>query len=143
MTREELITNLKYTMKKHENDTVRTFGTNISVMCKDVLDYLEQEPTYVSELTQKAYEDGKKDGYVQAKIEQEPKSEWQKDHEILKAYSDGANEVLDKISAEIEQNAYPIVHGVNNHELGMTLYGINQVFDKYKAESEPQESEEL
>lgn len=25
--------------------------------------------------------------------------------------------------AEIEQNAYPIVHGVNNHELGMTLYG--------------------
>jgi hypothetical protein len=33
----------------------------------------------------------------------EPKSEWQQDHEILKAYSDGANEVLDKIRAEIEQ----------------------------------------
>jgi len=44
MTREELIRNLKYTMKKHENDTVSTFGTNISLMCKDVLDYLEQEP---------------------------------------------------------------------------------------------------
>ena len=44
--------------------------------------------------------------------------------------------VLDKIRAEIEQNAYPIVHGVNNHELGMTLYGILQIFDKYKAESE-------
>lgn len=44
--------------------------------------------------------------------------------------------VLDKIRAEIEQNAYPIVHGVNNHELGMTLYGILQIIDKYKAESE-------
>jgi hypothetical protein len=47
--------------------------------------------------------------------------------------------VIDKIRAEIEQNAYPIVHGVNNHELGMTLYGILQVFDKYKAESENKE----
>lgn len=44
--------------------------------------------------------------------------------------------VLGKIRAEIEQNAYPIVHGVNNHELGMTLHGILQVIDKYKAESE-------
>ena len=41
-------------------------------------------------------------------------------------------EVLDKIRAEIEQNAYPIVHGVNNHEKGMTLYGVLQVIDKYK-----------
>ena len=39
---------------------------------------------------------------------------------------------LDKIRAEIEQNSYPIVHGVNNHELGMTLYGILQVIDKYR-----------
>lgn len=45
-------------------------------------------------------------------------------------------EVLDKIRAEIEQNAYPIVHGVNNHEKGMTLYGVLQIIDKYKAESE-------
>jgi len=44
--------------------------------------------------------------------------------------------ILDKIRTEIEQNAYPIVHGVNNHELGMTLYGILQIIDKYKAESE-------
>lgn len=44
MTREELIRNLKYTIKKHENDKVPTFGTNISIMCKDILDYLEQEP---------------------------------------------------------------------------------------------------
>ena len=44
MTREELIRNLKYTMEKHKNDKVNTFDTNISVMCKDILDYLEQEP---------------------------------------------------------------------------------------------------
>lgn len=34
-------------------------------------------------------------------LEQETRSEWEQDHEILKAYSDGANEVLDKIRAEI------------------------------------------
>lgn len=32
-------------MEKHKNDTVNTFDTNISVMCKDILDYLEQEPS--------------------------------------------------------------------------------------------------
>ena len=42
--------------------------------------------------------------------------------------------IIDKIRAEIEQNAYPIVHGVNNHEKGMTLYGILQVIDKYRGE---------
>ena len=40
--------------------------------------------------------------------------------------------ILDKIRTEIEQNAYPIVHGVNNHENGMTLYGILQIIDKYR-----------
>jgi len=43
-------------------------------------------------------------------------------------------DILDKIRAEIERNAYPIVHRVNNSELGMTLYEILQVFDKYKTE---------
>ena len=44
MTREELIRNFTYVMKKHENDVLLTFDTNISLMCKDILDYLEQEP---------------------------------------------------------------------------------------------------
>ena len=44
MTREEIIRNLKYTMEKHKNDTVSTFEINISAMCKDILDCLEQEP---------------------------------------------------------------------------------------------------
>lgn len=62
-----------------------------------------------------------------------------KQERILRTGRDGLQDVLDKIRAEIEQNAYPIVHGVNNHELGMTLYGILQVIDKYKAESEGEE----
>ena len=47
-------------------------------------------------------------------------------------YKDCTDCILDKIRAEIEENAYPIVHGVNNHEKGMTLYGILQVIDKYR-----------
>ena len=44
---------------------------------------------------------------------------------------------IDAIRHEIEQNAYPIVHGVNNHEKGMTLYGILQIIDKHtKGEQE-------
>lgn len=37
---------------------------------------------------------------------------------------------------EIEQNAYPIVHGANNHDMGMTLNGIFQVLDKLITEVE-------
>ena len=44
---------------------------------------------------------------------------------------------LDSVREEIERNAYPIVHGVNNHEKGMTLYGILQVLDNIgKGDSE-------
>ena len=56
--------------------------------------------------------------------------------DFVNAYSDEgvttADDVLDKIRAEIEANAYPIVHGVNNHEKGMTLYGILQIIDRYR-----------
>lgn len=51
-------------------------------------------------------------------------------------YAQAKRDLLDEIKAEIEQNAYPIVHGVNNHEKGMTLYGILEIIDKYRAESE-------
>ena len=54
---------------------------------------------------------------------------------ILDAVQNGMP--FDDVKAEIEQNAYPIVHGVNNHEKGMTLYGILQVLDNIgNAESE-------
>lgn len=41
MNKEELIRNLKYTERKHRNDTVDTFDTDISMMCSDVLRVLE------------------------------------------------------------------------------------------------------
>lgn len=43
MDREQIIQNLKYEIEKHKNDKVDTFATNISMMCKDILDYLENE----------------------------------------------------------------------------------------------------
>ena len=41
MTAEELIKNLEYTEKKHKNDIVNTFDTNISMMCTDILRVLK------------------------------------------------------------------------------------------------------
>ena len=41
MNKEELIRNLRYTEKKHRNDIVNTFDTDISMMCSDVLKVLE------------------------------------------------------------------------------------------------------
>ncbi|MBO7734249.1 MAG: hypothetical protein J6S67_16915 [Methanobrevibacter sp.] len=71
-------------------------------------------------------------------LQQEPKSEWQQDHEILKAYSDGANEVLDKIRAEIEQ-AYCKVTNDYDHGRNYGLYMAIQIIDKYKAEGSGEE----
>lgn len=71
-------------------------------------------------------------GNLQGCLEFRQLVEWLKE---LKENKD----MLNNLAAEIEQNAYPIVHGVNNHEKGMTLYGIMQIIDKYRAESEDKE----
>ena len=55
-----------------------------------------------------------------------------KQWEYDRGYDKGKADILDVIREEIEQNSYPIVHGVNNHEKGMTLYGILQIIDKYR-----------
>lgn len=61
MTKEEIIRNLKYTMEKHKNDTVHTFDTNILVMCKDILDYFEEQDLCADAVEQlKNYTHGKK-----------------------------------------------------------------------------------
>lgn len=67
-------------------------------------------------------------------MKQEPKSEWEQDHAILKAYSDGVNEVLDKIRAEIEAKCYITVG--REDDGAITLYDVFEIIDKYKAESE-------
>lgn len=62
-------------------------------------------------------------------LEQEPKSEWEHDHEILRAYANGANEILGKIRAEINTMCGDIE----------TIADVLAIFDKYKAESEGNE----
>ena len=83
-------------------------------------------------------------------LEQESKSEWQKDHEILKAYSDGANEILDKIRAEIAKYgsimvSYAITKDTKTDKgieklvsdvLKEAKEQVLEIIDKYKGESE-------
>ena len=66
-----------------------------------------------------------------------PKSEWEQDHAILKAYSDGGNEVLDKIRAEIEAKCCITVGRENDGAI--TLHDVFEILDKYKAEKEQTE----
>jgi len=89
-----------------------------------------------------------RDTVEEMKQEQEPKSEWEHDHEILKAYADGANEVLDKIRAEIETkygqcDICEYFEDYDYEENDISEYrpigdiaDILQILDKYKAESE-------
>ena len=58
MTKEELIRNLKYTMKKHKNDKLDTFGTDITQLCKDVLSVLEQDTQQVEPQERISVKDG-------------------------------------------------------------------------------------
>lgn len=88
-------------------------------------------------------------------LEQESESEWRKDHEILKAYSDGANGALEEIRAEIaeeKEHAYADFEQYKVEYLGQDWedaldglpqddfrYGMERCIDiinKYKAESE-------
>lgn len=70
----------------------------------------------------------------------EPKSEWEHDHEILKAYSDGANGVLEEVRAEIEMYEADcrLQGGTDECEkCNSNVFGsIYRIIDKYKAESE-------
>lgn len=53
------------------------------------------------------------------------------DYELIcKAESTVSLDKVKQAREEIEQNAYPIVYGTNNHDMGMTLNGIFQALDK-------------
>lgn len=145
MTREEAIKNIK----EH------CYFANLIPQAKEALDMaieaLEQEPC-CNCIEFKRY--AKEMGF---EIEREPKSEWQKDHEILKAYSDGANGVLDELRAEIaeeKEHAYADFEQYKVEYLGQDWedaldslpqdefrYGMERCIDiinKYKTESEEQ-----
>lgn len=63
----------------------------------------------------------------------EKKSEWEHDHEILKAYSDGASAVLDKVRAEIEERKLNS-GGEPNRELAFNV--CLQIIDGYMTEED-------
>ena len=84
-------------------------------------------------------------------LEQEPKSEWQHDHEVLKAYSDGANDILDKIRAEIEEEYgdYDICewfadydyeeNDISEYQQVGDVSDILAIIDKYRVEGRDKE----
>lgn len=65
------------------------------------------------------------------------KSECEHDHEILKAYSDGANEVLNKIRAEIDEQ-YDRVHPYDISCAEGLEMALN-IVDKFMAEGSGEE----
>lgn len=83
---------------------------------------MKQGLTYTSQIAQKAYEDGKKDGYVQAKLEQE--------------------QVLDKIKAKILEKCFNVPYKNQAFDYGLKIVkwsDVREILDKYKAESEDKE----
>ena len=68
--------------------------------------------------------------YMDSVNPQKPKSECEHDHEILKAYSDGASAVLDKVRAEIDGL-------LNDEDNSMYAHGVMdclEIIDKYAEE---------
>ena len=65
MTREEAIEFGKMWLELQEDCK----DSNTYEFFKMAIEALQQKPTYTSEIAQKVYEDGKKDGYIQRKIE--------------------------------------------------------------------------
>ena len=46
--------------------------------------------------------------------------------------------VIDRIKQSVKEHSYHIVHGINNHDEGMTVQGFYQVIDEESAK-DPQE----
>ena len=110
--------------------------------CKKIIKALEQEPCNDAISRQAAIDaltktsgirgDALKALYDLPPVTPQPKSEWQHDHEILKAHSDGANAVLDKIRAEIVD----LGRRTMNDNRASGIWACRDIIDKYKAESE-------
>ena len=71
--------------------------------------------------------------YMDSVNPQKPKSECEHDHEILKAYSDGASAVLDEVRAEIEERKLNS-GGEPNRELAFNV--CLQIIDGYMTEED-------
>ena len=98
---------------QHGEEQLKIFGGTHREFIEMALKALKQEPC---ELVQKAYEDGKKDGYVQAKVEQElcddcisrqavidiVNSDWK--YEGLESYIENLPSAMPKCPPQDEQN---------------------------------------
>ena len=112
---------LRKCAKEHENDNTFTGHIIVSDLCRDTANLLET-------------------------LERDPKSEYQQDHELLKAYLDGTNEVLDKLRAEIEQlptktrinwdGCCPDIDYPEIEYVDITKKKFLDIIDKYKTKSE-------
>lgn len=76
-------------------------------------------------------------------LEQEPKSEWEHDHEILKAYSDGASEVLDKIRFDLYKLYNDRPSDYNHSQRTELFCEVIKILDKYTAESAHDVAQEI
>ena len=100
---------------------------------KAVLNTLENMDRALDEdRTVENYKDLLRECYkVLPSVTPKPKSECEHDHEILKAYSDGASAVLDNVRAEIEERKLNS-GGEPNRELAFNV--CLQIIDKYAEE---------
>lgn len=87
MTREEAIEFGKMWLELQEDCK----DSNTYEFFKMAIEALQQEPTYTSEVAQKAYEDGKKDGYIERKIETIAENDLRVDCISRKAVIDAIN----------------------------------------------------
>lgn len=149
MNKKEIIRNLKYTMEKHKNDRVDTFGTNISLMCKDILDYLEQEPCgkdinvpATDCISRQMAIDSLGEcpmNWTDSEGEVTAERDWKDTVEMLKSLPSVTpqpkTEVLDKIRAEVKAlpNANPSYSGYIDV---VDREDVLEIIDKYKTESE-------
>lgn len=118
MVREEAITVLKAFMENPLFSEVHKAAFNIAI--HDIKAYHDWNINNLILVNKDNYEP----------IEQEP-TEWEQDHEILKAYSDGANDMLDKIYADIQK-----LRGCSCSCSDGIIDDIEDILDKYKTESE-------
>ena len=114
---------------KSIREWMQIIASEDAISRKAVLDVTWEEPSYTDALNVLTE--------VRDKVKalppvnpQEPKSECEHDHEILKAYSDGASDVLDEIKADIEQECK--VESEHPYEQG--LRRALEIIDRYRAE---------
>lgn len=90
-----MIRQLRRTAKKHENETVHTFDTNISAMCTDVANRLEELENEKAEIRSKAIEEFAEQ--IKARAHSTERNDWSADYMISIWES-----VIDEIAKELK-----------------------------------------